>query len=370
MKLIKKTAAVVCAASLALSAFALPEALNITGNDMAIIAQAGGGGDEDILWYNCFNYTKLNENEVKIYSFYNTQYYIDNYNDGKCDYWNPDNGFLVFPTYIEGRKVTEIENGDLYDWDKGASEETQIKKVYIPSTVTKIVNLGKVHYYADDDEFLEELLWKPVDGFTIYTPKGSAAEKYAKENGFDVVNTNKYEESAPASSNDISGSVVKVGNKVYTGKKLKPAVTVTIGDKTLENGRDYTVSYKNNKKVGKATVTITGTGDYTGTKKASFIIKPKKVTVSSAKSTKTKTVKIKWKKSAGGVTGYQVQTALNKKFTKSKTSYKVKKASTVSKTIKKLKKGKTYYVRVRAYKTVGKTTYYGKFSTVKKVKCK
>ncbi|MBR1724858.1 MAG: fibronectin type III domain-containing protein, partial [Ruminococcus sp.] len=101
-----------------------------------------------------------------------------------------------------------------------------------------------------------------------------------------------------------------------------------------------------------------------------FIIKPAKAAIKSAKSPKTKQIKVTWKKSAGGVTGYQVTTALDKKFSKSKKSYTVKKAATTSKTITKLKKGKTYYVKVRAYKTVGKTKYYGAYSAAKKVTVK
>lgn len=59
----------------------------------------------------------------------------------------------------------------------------------------------------------------------------------------------------------------------YTGKAIKPAVkTVTLGSVTLKKGRDYTVSYKSNKKVGTATVTITGKGSYKGTVKKTFKI--------------------------------------------------------------------------------------------------
>ncbi|MCR5141167.1 MAG: NEAT domain-containing protein [Ruminococcus sp.] len=174
---------------------------------------------------------------------------------------------------------------------------------------------------------------------------------------------------APAKQS-IAKATVKVSNKTYTGKALKPAVTVTLGGKTLKKGTDYTVSYKNNKKVGKATVTVTGKGSYTGTKSKAFIIKPAKMKIKAAKSTAKNKIKVTWTKAKGGVTGYKVQIALNKKFTKSKKTYTVKKASAASKTITKLKSGKKYFVRVRAYKTVGKKTYYGKYSAIKTVKVK
>ena len=48
------------------------------------------------------------------------------------------------------------------------------------------------------------------------------------------------------------------------GTEKCPDVTVTYGDKTLAAGTDFTVSYKDNVKEGTATVTITGSGNYTG----------------------------------------------------------------------------------------------------------
>ena len=61
----------------------------------------------------------------------------------------------------------------------------------------------------------------------------------------------------------------------------------------------------------------------------------------------------------------------SKKFTKKTTkTVTVKGAGKTSKTIKMLKKGKTYYVKVRSYKTVNGVKYYGAYSAVKKVKIK
>lgn len=68
-------------------------------------------------------------------------------------------------------------------------------------------------------------------------------------------------------------NVANIANKTYTGKAIKPAVTVKNGTTKLVENTDYTVSYKNNTKVGTATVTITGKGNYTGTLTKTFTIK-------------------------------------------------------------------------------------------------
>lgn len=78
---------------------------------------------------------------------------------------------------------------------------------------------------------------------------------------------------------------------------------------------------------------------------------------------------VKWKK-VSGVNGYEVQYALNSKFTKSKKTVNITKGTTVSKKITKLKAKKKYYVRVRAYKTVSGKKYYSDWSKAKTVTTK
>lgn len=73
----------------------------------------------------------------------------------------------------------------------------------------------------------------------------------------------------------MSSVSVSVSNVTYTGSELKPSVTVTYNSKTLVSGTDYTVSYSNNVNVGKATVTVTGKGTYSGTKTENFTINAK-----------------------------------------------------------------------------------------------
>ena len=80
--------------------------------------------------------------------------------------------------------------------------------------------------------------------------------------------------SKAASKTVISGIKSTV---TYTGKTLKQSkLTVTVNGKKLSAKTDYTVKYKNNKNIGKATITITGKGNYKGTVKKTFQIKVSK----------------------------------------------------------------------------------------------
>ena len=73
---------------------------------------------------------------------------------------------------------------------------------------------------------------------------------------------------------DISRYSASLSQYSYTsdGTEKCPDVTVTYGDKTLAAGTDFTVSYKDNVKEGTATVTITGSGNYTGIINTTFTI--------------------------------------------------------------------------------------------------
>ncbi len=122
---------------------------------------------------------------------------------------------------------------------------------------------------------------------------------------------------------------------------------------------------------GKVTITVKAAGNSnykSATKTVTLTVNPKATSISSVKNGKSKNATVKWKK-VSGVTGYQIQYSTSNSF-KSKTSTTVKGASKVSKTISKLKKGKTYYFRIRAYKTVSGTKYYSAWSGKKSVKIK
>lgn len=59
---------------------------------------------------------------------------------------------------------------------------------------------------------------------------------------------------------------------VYTGSEIKPAVKLTYKKVTLEEGKDYTVTYSNNKAIGTGKVTVTGKGNFKGTASNEFKI--------------------------------------------------------------------------------------------------
>lgn len=163
---------------------------------------------------------------------------------------------------------------------------------------------------------------------------------------------------------------VKTKKFTYNGKAKTNTVTVTDRLGNVIPPTEYKATYKNNTKPGNATVYVTFNNvNYSGSMKATFLIIPKKATLSSVKSPKKKQLKITWKKDKT-VSGYQLQYSTSKKFYKSKTKTVTVSKKSTSKTISKLKTNKKYYVRVRSYKTINGKKVYGSWSSVKSVKVK
>ncbi|MGN0654843.1 MAG: fibronectin type III domain-containing protein, partial [Oscillospiraceae bacterium] len=165
-------------------------------------------------------------------------------------------------------------------------------------------------------------------------------------------------------------ATLSYSSKTYTGKALKPTVTVKDSKGKTISSKYYTVSYKNNTNVGKATITITFKGNYIGKITKTFTIIPKDTSISKL-SAKSKGFTATWKKQTIQTTGYEIQYSTSSKFTSKTTkTIKVTSAKTVSKTVSKLKASSKYYVRVRTYKTVSKTNYYSAWSKALSVKTK
>ena len=161
-------------------------------------------------------------------------------------------------------------------------------------------------------------------------------------------------------------AVSKVKNQVYDGKEKKPSVTVKLNGKTLQQGKDYTLRYQNNRYTGKASIIIQGKGIYEGTKSVNFYIMPKRAEVKGIKSTSKKTAAVNMTKLSGRASGYRIQYSKDKSFRKAKTIDTKKNIYQ----IKALQSSKVYYVRVCAYKTVSGKKLCGSYSKTCKVKIK
>ena len=162
---------------------------------------------------------------------------------------------------------------------------------------------------------------------------------------------------------------LKTKSYIYDGKKKKPEIKAVDSNGKTISSNYYTITYKDNKNVGIATATIKFKGEYEGTKKLTFTIKPKGTSLKKLSAGKKK-FKATWKKQKTQTSGYQIQYSTNKNFKSGNKKVKITKNKTTSSTIKSLKAKKKYYVRIRTYKNVNGKTYYSSWSSSKSIKTK
>lgn len=171
-----------------------------------------------------------------------------------------------------------------------------------------------------------------------------------------------------AKANISSATVGGIGTKRYNGSKQTQSLKITFKGKTLKNGTDYTLSYKNNKNVGTASVVISGKGNFNGKVTANFKINPQKTYITSLSPAK-KTIKVNFAKRTTQASGYIVVYSTDKNFKNAKQIW-VNSASKNSVTLTGLKAKTTYYVRVRTYfnNKSDKKRYYSDYCGTKSAK--
>ena len=145
-------------------------------------------------------------------------------------------------------------------------------------------------------------IW-PSSGYTIYysetqltssnyTTGATTPPKYKTPTNITTYyyikapNFNDYSGSANVkiAPKDIGGNISILGivDKSYTGNEITQIITVKDNEQNrdLVENAEFTIAYSNNIKVGIATITLTGIGNYTGTKEATFNILGDVITIS------------------------------------------------------------------------------------------
>lgn len=295
------------------------------------------------------------------------------------DKWECETTHSYTTYYYEG-KIEKIDGQNLKDIneelvyvlkEKGAVEKAD--KAALKAAIDEATAIDTDKYSAGVEELKNAL----AEANTVYAnEKATQTEVDAQVTKVKAAIAALVEkEPEPQPEVKKVGSVaLKTTVYTYNGKVKKPAVVAKNDKKKVISASDYTVKYAAGRKnVGKYSVTVTFKNGYKGKYTKTFTILPKATKMSSVKAAK-KAFTAKWAKQSVQTSGYQVQYSTSKNFKKSVKTSTITKNKTVSKTVKKLKAKKTYYVRVRTYKTVkvnGKSVkLYSGWSSAKSVKTK
>lgn len=229
------------------------------------------------------------------------------------------------------------------------ADQTYTGKELTPAIVIPGLKAGEDYYmYYEDNQY------PGVATVTIY---GTGYYKGAATIHFKIIKkTEKF----------VSNVKLNRTSYTYTGKSIWPSVTVTVNGKKIGSSA-YKLYYKNNKNSGIGTVQVRGIGKYSRINKTlTFKILPPKTLLTGLKKA-NRSFTASWKKNIQA-TGYQIQYAADSRFTKERKTVTVGKQSATRYKISGLKNKKTYYIRIRSYKRVGKKVLYSSWSTVKKIR--
>lgn len=164
------------------------------------------------------------------------------------------------------------------------------------------------------------------------------------------------------------GSVTCIRQKtrIYNGKKQSAGLVLKNGTVRLKKGRDYTLSYKNNQEIGRASVIIRGIGNYKGKRTIHFSIVPSRPSIKTVKRTSGAfRLKLAAKQK---ITGYQIYVSTAASFPKKATQIFMTTGTSFG--IDNLVRGNVYYVRVKAYLSKNGKKYTSAYSKAKKIKIK
>lgn len=188
-------------------------------------------------------------------------------------------GVREIPFEIEGEAFDEVFTlAEIKDFDKDDVKKDDIERairvVYQDGGATyaspaSLATSNRIEVEITKDGKEVELVDGKIAG-GVYsvkvTPSGEAGSgRYQGEltTTFNVVGNDLKEAGA---------KIADIADQVYTSEAIEPDVVVTIGNKTLVEGEDYTVSYTDNVKGGEATAIVTGIGEYSGTIEKNFNI--------------------------------------------------------------------------------------------------
>lgn len=243
-----------------------------------------------------------------------------------------------------------------------------------PCSSRAYLNADKTTYLIRNKDYTTQYLDNIDVGTATVILTGIGKYTGTKELYFDItpLNMGLYEDSV----------IFRSKSYTYDGKVKTPTIALSESAEDADyqflapfpTANDYKLTCSTNRRsVGAHEVTFTFHGNYTGELTYTFKINPKGIKISTVTAGK-RSMTVKWKAlkvkmPKYRITGYQIRYSRNSNM-KSPITVTVKGYKAVSKKIAKLKSKKKYYVQIRTYMKVGKSTCYSSWSTKRAVRVK
>ena len=191
---------------------------------------------------------------------FDATYNYDGYDNDTDNWWN-------YSWQYNGEELCLFTIGSTADADNVLENLATIFKLKAEDGEVRYCEVAPRYLHLDEFKNL-------TDGIDGNKRLAFYMDWWSNEEEIKAVDIPAYYEVSGESLNSIaSAQISTIKTQLYTGKAIKPSVTVTLNGKKLKAGTDYTVSYANNTKAGStASVIITGKGNYVGTAIQNFEI--------------------------------------------------------------------------------------------------
>ena len=284
--------------------------------------------------------------------------------------------FIVKPAKNSVTSLTTEANKITVKWNEDKTA-TGYQVLYSTDST-----FGSYHSTTVQNRTYVNLTSVPKTGERYYIKVRSFFTKDGKVTSTRYGNYSDVQNIVVGSKKVLGSASLKYGSYTYTGSAVTPdsrngADELTVKDisgKKLTKNVDYTVTYKGNKAVGTANISIKGKGSYSGCVNKQFVIKPAVNAITSISSDTSGAFRITWKKGTSGTVGYQVKYSTDKNFVNNVHSYTSTNLSDLSENFSSVpNSGETWYVKVRSFYTKDGSvtaTRYGNYSAVKSIRVK
>ena len=186
-------------------------------------------------------------------------YYIGSTSKSKLD----QGSYITGLQSVKGRMTGHDADGwqtiafdEPYQWD---GESNMVVAVYVACPPSSGVAGSTLEYYGTYVE--------GMSGYSTSRDRKTAEQLFNSSPSLCGVRPD-----IRFSIEDLAVSIGNINIQYATGEAVQPQVSVSLGDRVLENGRDYTVSYEDNVNPGTGYAIVEGTGNFTGSRRTPFVI--------------------------------------------------------------------------------------------------
>ena len=204
-----------------------------------------------------------------------------------CQHMNHTGAFIIFcltKRFLKAFQVMTVNRPEILE-----TERLKKTKVLVPHHHGFQHSLGVVNrlvYHFSDDGYpgnFAYAFFRALVSGTDYTTEYSGNTD-AGQASITVTGKGNYKDSVSASfkikPKTLTAPMLtkKAADVTYTGEEQKPSVEMKDGSTALQEGKDYTISYRNHMNAGTAAYTITGKGNYQGSVEGQFTISARAIT--------------------------------------------------------------------------------------------